>query len=165
MPSSSPIFDDLGGEFHGRLREVISTTRQATDGHSTVTFSSARIECDYSPNVIKKLATGQLVAVPNVQTLGGNSIFSIYEIADVYPMHYSMLTLDRSQPAAIRKEFMELIESEWQKGSKSTWIEIVAVPIGYVMRESQGVMVFERKPYAPLAGSPVRLLSRDSVQS
>jgi len=159
-----PVFDDLGGEFKGKLREIKSTTRQTADGGSTVTFSSARIDCDYTPSVVKKLAAGQLVAIPNVQTLGTNDVFSIYEIADVYPMHYSQLTLDMSQPAAIRKEFLELIESEWKKGSKSTWIEMVAAPIGYVMREVDGSIAFERKPYAPLTGSPVRLLSRESVQ-
>jgi len=162
---SMQVFDDLGGEFHGKLREIVSTKRLTADGSSTVTFSTAMIDCDYSPSVIKKLATGQLVAIPNVQTLGAEDVFSIYEIADVFPMHYSQLTLDRSQPAAIRKEFMELIESEWKKGSKSTWIEIVAAPIGYVMRTGgDGSISFERKPYAPLAGSSVRLLSRESVE-
>jgi len=159
-----PVFDDLGGEFKGKLREIKSTTRQTAEGGSTVTFSSAKIDCDYSPSVVKKLATGQLVAIPNVQTIGTNDVFSVYEIADVYPMHYSQLTLDMSQPAAIRKEFLELIESEWLKGSKSTWIEIVAAPIGYVMRVNGASISFERKPYAPLTGSQVRLLSRESVQ-
>ncbi|MDG6978251.1 MAG: ATP-binding protein [Nitrososphaerota archaeon] len=162
---TSGAFDDLGGEFKGKLREIASTTRQAADGASTVTFSTARIDCDYSPSVIKKLATGQLVAIPNVQTLGTEDVFSVYEIADVFPMHYSQLTLDRSQPAAIRKEFMELIESEWKAGSKSTWIEMIAAPIGYVMRTSaDGSVSFERKPYAPLTGSSVKLLSRESVE-
>ena len=165
MMKQAPVFDDLDGEFSGRLREIVSTTRQTADGSSTVTFSTAVIECDYNPNVVKKLATGQLIAIPNVQTLGAEDVFSVYEIADVFPMHYSQPNLDRSQPAAIRKEFMELIEGEWKKGSKSTWIEIVAAPIGYVMRTSpDGSIAFERKPYAPLAGSSVRLLSRDSVE-
>ncbi len=157
-------FDDLDGEFQARLREIVSTTRQTAEGSSSVTFSTARIECDYSPRVIKKLGTGQLVAVPNVQTLGTNDIFSLYEIADVYPMHYSMLTLDRSQPAAIRKEFMDLIQKEWKKGSKSTWIEMVAAPIGYIMKVNGGSISFERKPYAALTGSSVKLLSKESVQ-
>lgn len=164
MSRQSPVFDDLGGEFSGKLREIVSTTRQTADGVSTVTFSTAVIECDYNPSVVKKLATGQLLAIPNVQTLGAEDVFSIYEIADVFPMHYSQPNLDRSQPAAIRKEFMELIEGEWKKGSKSTWIEIVAAPIGYVMRTAGGAISFERKPYAPLAGSSVRLLSRDTVE-
>jgi intein/homing endonuclease len=164
MSGQAPVFDDLGGEFSGKLREIVSTTRQTADGVATVTFSTAVIECDYIPNVVKKLATGQLLAIPNVQTLGAEDVFSIYEIADVFPMHYSQPNLDRSQPASIRKEFMELIEGEWKKGSKSTWIEIVAAPIGYVMRTAGGVISFERKPYAPLAGSSVRLLSSDSVE-
>ncbi|HEV2390399.1 MAG TPA: ATP-binding protein, partial [Nitrososphaerales archaeon] len=92
------------------------------------------------------------------------NIFSVYEIADVFPMHYSMLTLDTSQPQAIRREFMELIENEWKSGSKSTWIEIVAAPIGYVMREKGNGLEFERKAAAPLAGSPVKLLSKASVK-
>lgn len=45
---------------------------------------------------------------------GSNNIYSIYEVADVYPMHYSMLTLNKNQPGAIRKEFMNLIQKEWQ---------------------------------------------------
>jgi hypothetical protein len=130
-----------------------------------VTFSTARIDCDYSPEVIKKLSMGQLVAIPNTQTIGNDAIFSVYEIADVFPMHYSMANLDRSQPAAIRNEFMELIEGDWKKGSKSTWIEVIAAPIGYVMKTpGDGSATFERRPFAPLTGSPVKLLSRDSVE-
>ncbi len=155
-------FDDIDGEFKARLREIATTTRSTVD-NSTVTFRTARIECEYTPKVIKRLAMGQLVAIPNVQALGANSSYSLYEIADVYPMHYSMLTLDRSQPAAIRTEFMELIQKEWEKGSKSTWIEIVAAPISYVMKVGDEV-TFDRKGMAPLTGSPVRLLSKDSIQ-
>ena len=66
-------------------------------------------------------------------SVGTNSIYSIYEVADVYPMHYSRLTLDKSQSGAIRNEFMTLIENEWQTISKSTWIEIVAAPTGYIV--------------------------------
>jgi DNA helicase HerA-like ATPase len=156
-------FDDIEGEFKARLREIATTTRSTVD-NSTVTFRTARIECDYTPKVIKRLAMGQLVAIPNVQALGSNSSYSLYEIADVYPMHYSMLTLDRSQPAAIRSEFMDLIQKEWEKGSKSTWIEIVAAPISYVMKTTDGGAVYERKAMAPLTGSPVRLLSKESIQ-
>ncbi len=156
-------FDDIGGEFQARLREIVSTTRQTVDG-SSVTFRTARVECSYTPRVIKRLAMGQLVAIPNVQALGANSSYSLYEIADVYPMHYSMLTLDKSQPAAIRKEFMELIQKEWEKGSKSTWIEIVAAPIGHVMRATGDGVSYERRAQAPLTGSEVKLLSKDSIQ-
>jgi DNA helicase HerA-like ATPase len=156
-------FDDIEGEFAARLREIATTTRSTVD-NSTVTFRTAKIECDYTPRVIKRLAMGQLVAIPNVQALGDNSSYSLYEVADVYPMHYSMLTLDRSQPAAIRNEFMDLIQKEWQQGSKSTWIEIVAAPISYVMKVEDDSVAFERKGMAPLTGSSVKLLSKDSIQ-
>ena len=156
-------FDDIGGEFKARLREIATTTRSTVD-NSTVTFRTARIDCEYTPKVIKYLAMGQLVAIPNVQALGTNSSYSLYEIADVYPMHYSMLTLDRSQPAAIRTEFMDLIQKEWEKGSKSTWIEIVAAPIGYLMKTTDDEVAYERRAMAPLTGSQVRLLSKDSIQ-
>ncbi len=160
---TTQAFDDIGGEFNARLWDIATTTRSTVD-NSTVTFRTARIECDYTPNVIKRLAMGQLVAIPNVQALGSNGSFSLYEIADVYPMHYSMLTLDRSQPAAIRTEFMDLIQKEWEKGSKSTWIEIIAAPIGYVMKPGDDGPVYERKGMAPLTGSPVRLLSKESIE-
>jgi DNA helicase HerA-like ATPase len=156
-------FDDIDGEFRARLREIATTTRSTVD-NSTVTFRTAKIECEYTPKVIKRLAMGQLVAIPNVQALGANSYYSLYEIADVFPMHYSMLTLDRSQPAAIRNEFMELIQKEWEKGSKSTWIEIVAAPIGHVMRVTEDGVAYEKKGMAPLTGSQVRLLSKESIQ-
>ncbi|QQG48644.1 MAG: ATP-binding protein [archaeon] len=157
-------FDDIGGEFKASLRQIVTTTRQTVEGSSTVTFRTALVECAYSPRVIKALATGQLVAIPNVQALGGNGAYSLYEIADVYPMHYSMLTLDRSQPAAIRREFMDLIQKEWEKGSKSTWIEVVAAPIGYVMKVDGKEANYERRAQAPLTGSPVKLLSKEAIQ-
>jgi DNA helicase HerA-like ATPase len=156
-------FDDIDGEFKARLREIATTTRSTVD-NSTVTFRTARIDCDYTPKVIKRLAMGQLVAIPNVQALGASGSYSLYEIADVYPMHYSMLTLDRSQPAAIRNEFMDLIQKEWEKGSKSTWIEIVAAPISYVMRTAEDGVSYEHRAMAPLTGSAVNLLSRESIQ-
>ena len=156
-------FDNIGGEFKARLREIATTTRSTVD-NSTVTFRTARIDCEYTPKVIKHLAMGQLVAIPNVQALGTNNSYSLYEIADVYPMHYSMLTLDRSQPAAIRTEFMDLIQKEWEKGSKSTWIEIVAAPIGYVMKTTEDGIAYERRSMAPLTGSQVKLLSKDSIE-
>lgn len=156
-------FDDIEGEFKARLRHINTTTRATVD-NSTVTFRTAVIECDYTPRVVKRLSMGQLVAIPNVQALGASGSFSLYEIADVYPMHYSMLTLDQSQPASIRNEFMELIQSEWEKGSKSTWIEIIAAPIGHVMKVGADGVSYERGAMTPLTGSQVSLLSKDSIQ-
>ena len=100
-------------------------------------------------------------------SVGTNSVYSIYEVADVYPMHYSMLTLDKSQPGAIRKEFMTLIENEWQTISKSTWIEIVAAPTGYIVALDNDIPSepkFIRKSNAPLIGSRVHMLNKETIQ-
>lgn len=92
--------------------------------------------------------------------------YSIYEVADVYPMHYSMLTLDRNQPGTIRKEFMTLIEKEWQQGSKNIWIEIVAASTGYTVQliPNKREPDFVRKNVSPLTGSEVNLLSDETIQ-
>jgi uncharacterized protein DUF87 len=99
--------------------------------------------------------------------VGANRVYSIYEVADVYPMHYSMLTLDKSQPGAIRTEFMTLIENEWQTNSKSTWIEIVAAPTGYIVtldNDMSDKPQFIRKSSSPLIGSRVYMLNKEAIQ-
>ena len=136
LEQKTSVFDNIEGKFLARLREISSNTRTTSDGKATITFKTARIEANYSPDIIKKIEAGRLLAIPNVLGVNSNNNFSIYEVADIYPMHYSMLTLDNKQPGAIRKEFMNLIEKEWGLGSKSTWIEIVAAPTGYVMELS-----------------------------
>ncbi len=158
------MFDTLDGKFVARLREIASTTRSTADGCSSITFRTARVEAEYSPDVIKRIEAGRLLAIPNMVGINTNDAFSVYEIADVYPVHYSMLTLDRSQPAAIRKEFMSLIEREWKVGSKSTWIDIVAAPTGYMIKVEDGEPSFVRKGIAPLIGSQVQLLSAEMIK-
>ena len=166
LEQATDVFDNLDGKFLARLREISSNTRTTADGKATITFKTARIEANYSPDIIKKIEAGRLIAIPNVMGVNSKNNFSIYEVADVYPMHYSMQTLDRNQPGAIRKEFMTLIEKEWQQGSKSTWIEIVAAPTGYIMQLIAGGREpnFIRKNIAPLTGSEVNLLSDETVQ-
>jgi uncharacterized protein len=166
LRQTTDIFDNIDGKFLARLREVSSNTRTTSDGKATITFKTARIEANYSPEIIRKIEAGRLVAIPNVLGVNSMNNYSIYEVADVYPMHYSMLTLDRNQPGAIRKEFMTLIEKEWQQGSKNTWIEIVAAPTGYILQVDThiGESIFIRKNIAPLTGSEVSLLSDETIQ-
>ena len=165
LQQATDVFDNLDGKFLARLREISSNTRTTTDGKATITFKTARIEANYSPDIIRKIEAGRLIAIPNIMGVNTKDNYSIYEVADVYPMHYSMLTLDRNQPGAIRKEFMTLIEKEWQQGSKSTWIEIVAAPTGYIMQLTGGREPnFIRKNVAPLTGAEVNLLSDQTVQ-
>ena len=160
------IFDDIDGKFLARLREISSNTRTTSDGKATITFKTARIEANYSPDIIKKIEAGRLIGIPNVLGVNSNDNYSIYEVADIYPMHYSMLTLDNKQPGAIRKEFMNLIEKEWQLGSKSTWIEIVAAPTGYTMELSADKTEpnFVKKNTSVLTGSQVFLLSDETIR-
>jgi uncharacterized protein len=163
---TAEVFDNLDGKFLARLREISSNTRPTADGKTTITFKTARIEANYSPDILKKIEAGRLIAIPNVMGVTSKDNYSIYEVADVYPMHYSMLTLDRNQPGAIRKEFMTLNEKEWEQGSKSTWIEIVAAPTGYIMQLTAGAREpnFIRKNIAALTGAEVSLLSDETVQ-
>lgn len=160
------IFDDIDSKFLARLREISSNTRTTSDRKASITFKTARIEANYSPDIIKKIEAGRLIGIPNVLGINSNDNYSIYEVADIYPMHYSMLTLDNKQPGAIRKEFMNLIEKEWQLGSKSTWIEIVAAPTGYTMELSSNKSEpnFVKKNASVLAGSQVFLLSDETIR-
>ena len=166
LEQKASVFDNIEGKFLARLREISSNTRTTSDGKATITFKTARIEANYSPDIIKKIEAGRLLAIPNVLGVNSNNNFSIYEVADIYPMHYSMLTLDNKQPGAIRKEFMNLIEKEWELGSKSTWIEIVAAPTGYVMELSaeETEPNFIKKNTSVLTGSQVSLLSDETIR-
>jgi hypothetical protein len=165
--TNQDIFDSLDNSFFAKLREISQITRNTSDGKSTITFRTARIEAKYSTDVIRNIEPGRLIAIPNVLGLGDRNVFSIYEIADVYPLHFSMLTLDKNQPGAIRNEFMDLIEEEWEKNSRNTWIEIVAASTGYVLYvdyQTNNEIKFERKNAAILVGSAVHLLSKELIQ-
>ena len=155
--------EDLGGRFDAKLREVTTQTRLTADGKTPTTFKLARVEAAYDPDVVQKLAPGQLLAIPNVKNLSSDMTYSVFEIADIAPMHYSMLTLNTSQPGALREEFMGLIEKEWRHNSKSTWVDITASPTGYVVDFTDDVK-YERR-YSPLlVGSEVKLLNKEAVR-
>ena len=155
--------EDLHGKFEAKLREVSTQTRQSADGKTMTTFKLARVEATYDPEVVQKLSPGQLLAIPNVRNLASDLAYSVFEIADIIPMHYSMLTLGTNQPGALRGEFMGLIEQEWKHNSKSTWVDIISSPTGYIVDFSEGIK-YERK-YSPLlVGSEVKLLNKEAVR-
>ena len=167
MESTSTVFDNLNGEFLSRLRQISTTSRTTVDGKATITFKTARIEASYSPQILKNIEPGRLVAIPNVMDVTAKEVYSIYEVADIYPMHYSMLTLDSSQPSIIRNEFMKLIEKGWENGSSSTWIEMIGAPTGYSLYldgDNSSNYKFVRKNQIPLTGAQVQLLSKDTIQ-
>ncbi|MGI0091621.1 MAG: helicase HerA domain-containing protein [Nitrososphaerales archaeon] len=156
--------ENLDGKLVAKLREVLTQSRLSADGKTTTTFKLAKVEASYDPGLVQKLAPGQLLAIPNVKNLESQMTFSVFEIADISPMHYSMLTLNTSQPGALRGEFMGLIEKEWKHSSKSTWVDILASPTGYIVDFSEGIPKYERK-YSPLlVGSEVKLLNKEAVR-
>jgi len=157
------LFDDIDGRFSCKLRELNSINRATTDGRSFITFKTVKMEAEYDPLVARKLTAGRLLALQNVRSAEG--LYSIYELADLSLMHYSMLTLDLSQPAPVRREFMNLIERDWEKGSKSTWIEMVAAPTGYLMQVQEAGPVFFKGEQPLLVGSSAFLLNDDELRS
>ena len=72
----SSIFDDLNNEFVARLREISSNTRTTSDGKATITFKTARIEANYTPEIIKKIEPGRLIAIPNVMGIDSDDSYS-----------------------------------------------------------------------------------------
>lgn len=155
--------ESLDGRFVAKLREIMTQSRLSADGKTTTTFKLVKVEASYDPEVVQMLAPGQLLAIPNVKNLESHMTYSVFEIADISPMHYSMLTLNTSQPGALRGEFMGLIEKEWKHSSKSTWIDILASPTGYIVDFRDGIK-YQRK-YSPLlVGSEIRLLNKEAVR-
>lgn len=156
------LFDDMEGKFSCRLREQVSVNRNTADGRGVITFKLVKLESEYEPSIAKQLSVGRLLALQNVKTDEG--YYSIYELADRTLMHYSMLTLDLSQPAPVRREFMDLIQRDWEKGSKSTWIEILAAPTGYLMKAGDQPIFFKGEEPL-LVGSPAYLLNDNELRS
>src|SRR5205809_2690073 len=92
---TTDVFDNLDGKFLARLREISSTARPTADGKATITFKTARIEANYSPDIIKKIEAGRLITIPNVMGVNSKINNSINKVAYVNQMNYSMLKLDR----------------------------------------------------------------------
>jgi hypothetical protein len=53
LEETTDIFDNMDGRFVARLREISSNTRTTSDGNATITFKTARIEANYSPDILK----------------------------------------------------------------------------------------------------------------
>jgi hypothetical protein len=59
LQQTTDVFNNLDGQFLARLREISSNTRTTSDGKATITFKTARIEANYTPDVIKKIEAGR----------------------------------------------------------------------------------------------------------
>ena len=161
MPNQ--IFDEMDGEFSARLRSHRVTTRtsRTREGEITLTSQVAVAEARFSLNVLDRLHEPNFIAFHR-PTQNGEA-FIIYEVVAVRPMHYQMLGMDISVPKVIRREFLETIDRGW-RASDETWIDVIAVPTGYLMRIENGRLKFERSNLTPLVGSEAHILSKETVK-
>jgi len=139
----------------GRLREVRVFTRPTSDGRGTISFRSFIVEMPFSPNV--KLNVGKMLAV---KSMGGDML--LLEIVDFLPLHYSMINLEGSIPKEIRDEVMSEVDRSWETGSPESWIEVYAVPVGYLM--DPGGRSFWKGYAPPFPASNVYQLNREAYQ-
>ena len=160
---SSQIFDEMDGEFSARLRSHRVTTRtsRTREGEITLTSQVAVAEARFSLNVLDRLHEPNFIAFHRPTRSG--EVFIIYEVVAVRPMHYQMLGMDISVPKVIRREFLETIDRGW-RASDETWIDVIAVPTGYLMRIENGRLEFERSNLTPLVGSEAHILSKETVK-
>jgi len=160
---SSQIFDDMNGEFSARLRSHRVTTRtsRTREGEITLTSQVAVAEARFSLNVLDRLHEPNFIAFHRPTQSG--EAFIIYEVVAVRPMHFQMLGMDISVPKVIRREFLETIDKGW-RASDETWIDVIAVPTGYLMRVENGRLKFERSNLTPLVGSEAHILSKETVE-
>ena len=161
MPSQ--IFDEMDGEFSARLRshKVTTRTSRTREGEITLTSQVAVAEARFSLNVLDRLHEPNFIAFHRPTQSG--EAFIIYEVVAVRPMHYQMLGMDISVPKVIRREFLETIDRGW-RASDETWIDVIAVPTGYLMRIENGRLKFERSNLTPLVGSEAHILSKETVK-
>ena len=161
MPNQ--IFDEMDGEFSARLRSHRVTTRtsRTREGEITLTSQVAVAEARFSLNVLDRLHEPNFIAFHRPTQSG--ETFIIYEVVAVRPMHYQMLGMDISVPKVIRREFLETIDRGWRT-SDETWIDVIAVPTGYLMRIENGRLKFERSNLTPLVGSEAHILSKETVK-
>jgi len=161
MPSQ--IFDNMNGEFSARLRshKVTTRTSRTREGEITLTSQVAVAEARFSLNVLDRLHEPNFIAFRRPTQSG--ETFIIYEVVAVRPMHFQMLGMDISVPKVIRREFLETIDKGW-RASDETWIDVIAVPTGYLMRVENGRLKFERSNLTPLVGSEAHILSKETVK-
>ncbi len=104
LEQATDVFDNRDGKFLARLREYHQTQelRQIGKPQSHLT---ARIEANYSPDIIRKIEAGRLIAIPNVMGVNSKDNYSIYEVAAL-----NSLNVRNSQNACMYLQAISLIE-------------------------------------------------------
>jgi len=158
------VFDDMGGRFEARLREhktVVRSTK-TREGEISLSNSVAVLEAKFDFKVLDRLHQPSFVGIERV-TSEGSQIYLIYEIVNLKPTHFQMLGMDVSLPKTVRLEFLTRINESWGE-SEETWLDIVAVPTGYLLEVEGGEPRFAKTTLIPLIGSRAYLLSNHTVR-
>lgn len=158
------IFEDIGGEFEGRLRSCRMAYRTVRVSGEELTLSTgeATIEARFSLKVLDRLHEPAYIGIKRMTSNG--ETFLVYQTTGVSPVHFQMLGMGISVPKVIRREFLETIDRGWG-ASEETWIDILAVPTGYRMDIVGGYPRFERSNLTPLVGGEARILSKEAVRA
>lgn len=157
MVSFDEAFDDLGGKFKAKLKDL--RVRRETHKDLYETFSNTAIlEAKFDIDVFERLHYPAFVAIERER----GALYSIYEVLGITPMHYQMSGLTSDMPLQIREEFLSRVGESW--GSEETWIDITAVQTEYALVVRGGRATFERRKLIPLIGSDAHLLSTKTVK-
>lgn len=158
------IFDDINGEFEGRVRrcETVHRTVRVSGEDLMLSTGEATIEARFSIRVLDRLHEPAYIGIKR-RTANGET-YLIYQTAGVSPVHFQMLGLGISVPKVIRKEFLETIDRSWGS-SEETWIDILTVPTGYRMDILDDGSHFERSNLTPLVGGEAKILSKEAVEA
>jgi DNA helicase HerA-like ATPase len=154
----------MGGRFEARLRDhrtVVRSTK-TREGEISLSNSVAVLEAKFDFKVLDRLHKPSFVGIERV-TSEGSQIYLIYEIVNLKPTHFQMLGMDVSLPKTVRLEFLTRINESWGE-SEETWLDIMAVPTGYLLEVEGGEPRFAKTTLIPLIGSRAYLLSNYTVR-
>ncbi|MBS7613008.1 hypothetical protein KEJ48_01995, partial [Candidatus Bathyarchaeota archaeon] len=157
------LFDDLGGLFEARLKEVRTVVRSTRLREGEIALSSqlATIEAKFLYKVFDKLHNPCFIAIERETSEG--LTYLIYEIVGLKATHFQMPSIDSSVPKVIRLELLDKVREGWEK-SEEAWIDVYAIPTGYKLDVKSDELKFIKSPLSPLAGAYVHLLSDDAVK-
>jgi len=143
-------------ELNGRLREIKTITRPTADGRGTITFKTFMVEIPFSSDT--QIDVGKLLLVETIR----KGVYLILEITDYIPQHFGMINLDGTIPPELRNEIMRRIEETWN--TNQAWIDVIATPVGYIMKEEDGKIEFKKGYVPPLPASKVKLFTSEALE-
>ena len=149
-----------------RLKSFEPISQKVSFHGTTLTAVShiAVIESQFNLDLFDRLHDPSFLATERL-TASGESAYIILEVLFAEPKHFEMPTISPDVPVLLRRELLTRIDESWvreEMGDK--WINIRAVPTGYLMRREGNRWVFERRRFSPMVGSRVHILSSRAVE-